>query len=702
MNKDALPDSGPSGTAAKRALLIGIDAYQAVNPLQGCVNDILSVHDFLLDKAQIPPNAIQLLLAPDASVTLPGTLGPVLLPTKAQMQQSLAQLAAQTGANDEVVIYYAGHGTRIPNPQDANQHIGAIVPVDARLDGTNFVLNVELNQAIDAVVAKGAQVTLVLDSCHSGGAERDLATTADPPAVREIQLDATQINWPAFQAEHPQPPPATAAPAAGALAGAPTGSKEVETDGSGWLPDLQQGQELIVLSGCRDTELSHEYTPPGTAERHGALTYFLIDTLRNTPAEQVAQTRWQDIYPRIRQNVLMAFSSQTPTLEGRGERPVFGGAWQPYAPGFTVITSPGSPALTLNGGDLHGLSPGAEIAIYPPATADFAQAAAAGVPAVKAVIDSATAVTSQAHVTDPPGAPVANGARALLTKPGTNVPPLPVLLTNVPEALAAGIRAAAGADAFLQLNPAGPAPAVEVRPWPVNGQDGWALVKYSGTTAPVSADDVIATAGGGDPASVGQQIGLGLVHWARYRAILNRHNDDPALQGALRLEVRAAPDSATLRSTWTSPTAPVRAPNAAGRVVVGESEVLLLKVSVNTDPLKPAGLSLVLLLCSDDGNIDQFWPPANADNVVPQGEDRPVGLNGPNPFRLSVRADQTASLYTFKLLGASQPIPTDSLLLPETVQAVVDGGSRGVALAAAAADVLWTTLEVPVLVVKNP
>ena len=44
-----------------------------------------------------------------------------------------------------------------------------------------------------------------------------------------------------------------------------------------------------------------------------------------------------DILISKRANVNSQFPDQTPTLEGRAERPVFGGQWTPYAPGFTVI-----------------------------------------------------------------------------------------------------------------------------------------------------------------------------------------------------------------------------------------------------------------------------------------------------------------------------------------------------------------------------
>lgn len=691
--QSANPDhEGGNSAGSMRALLIGVDAYNFVNPLSGCVNDILAVRKFLVDNARIPPEQITMLLAPGRDAQLGPDLGTFESPTKNNILAAFKTLAEQTASGDQVVVYYAGHGVQIANPQNSREHIGAIVAVDAQVNGTNFVINRELNEGIQRVVGAGAQVTVILDSCHSGGATRDISTDPAAPAVREIILDPQKLDWAAFQAEHGLDGN-----------GAGDGATRDIAGGSGWVPSLAQGQELIVLSGCRDVQTSHEYTPPGTGERHGALTYFLLDALKNSDPARVAQVRWQDIYPGIRTNVQTAFPDQTPTLEGLGERPLFGGTWQPYAPGFTVSVNPGGNTLTLDGGSIHGLGPGAQLAVYPPDTADFSQAAQVAV----AEVDSATPVTSQAHIVGTPTAAVANGARAVLTRPSTATPRLAVKLTDVPDAVVAGIRGLQGIDNFVDLAPANQAPSVEVRPRTgIDGKDGWVLVKYTSNETALGPNDVIAYAPRNmegvriDPAKLGEAIGEGLVHWARYWSVLTRHNDEPRLQGAITLSVLAGNDDAALRQAGAQPGGPVRSPDAAGQVVVGQDEVLLLKV--NVAPTSPVALNVVIMLCSDDGNIDLLWPPENAENVLPAGEERQVGVNGPNPFQLTIRDDQTASRYVLKLFASDQghPFATNSLKLEGTVQDEIDGGLRGGATPSLPG-VLWTTVDVPVLVTRQ-
>src|SRR5262249_8408954 len=144
--------------------------------------------------------------------------------------------------------------------------------------------------------------------------------------------------------------------------------------------------------------------------------------------------------------------------------------------------------------------------------------------------------------------------------------------------------------------------------------------------------------------------------------------------------------------------APV-APNAAGQYLVTDQQPLLLKVRIA--PASPQRLYVGILLCSNNGvgDILLLWPPPNAHNVLPPGDEKIVGWNGPNPFRLDVRPGQTRSLYTFKAFASDEQHPIDltSLTLDKTVQDVVNAWfARAIgAYSTPRADVLWTTFELP-------
>ena len=690
--------AAPGGT--RRAVLIGIDAYQFVNPLGGCVNDALAIHDLLVSRGNFAPENVRVLLASRTPAQVPDALATAEAPTNQKMHEYLDALARASRADDEVVIYYAGHGVRIANPQNSQEQIGAIVPVDARANGTNFIINRDLNEYIQRAVGTGATVTVILDCCHSGGATRSLETeqAGETQSVRELEVNLTAEQWAQFQA---------AQGLGRADLAADTGSRDL--NGSGWVPSIAEAVDLIVLSGCRDLEKSKEYPLDGSGPRHGAMTYFLLDAVQAVKAEQARSLRWEDIYPKVRNGVLAVYSDQMPTLEGRRERPFLGGNWQPYEPGFTVSVTPQTGALTLNGGEIHGLGEGAEVALYAPGTADFAAAEQAGGRLATAQVTSATPISSQARVVG--AATIPDQARARLIKPSARTRPLGVLLTGVPEAVVAAARAVAGAATFLTLTPGPNGPDVEVRPWTGPGRPGWVIVPYSPADPaqkPPTPDEVIAYLPtlevAGDAATLGGALGDGLVHWAKYRGVLTRRNEDLTLQGAVAVTLLTGTNAQAMRANPNNTTVaqPAR-PDAAGQYQVTADTLLLLKVRVA--PTSPMRLFMGILLCSDDGNIDLLWPPASADNVLAPGEEKIVGLNGPNPFGLTVRDDQQASRYTFKVFASDEqhPIELTSLTLPSTVQEVINAWfERGRAVInTPPADVLWTTLEVPVRVRKQ-
>ena len=58
----------------------------------------------------------------------------------------------------------------------------------------------------------------------------------------------------------------------------------------GWLPNQR---DYVFLAACRPSEFAYEYLVQGK-ERNGALTYWMIDTLRNSTSELTYQSRKRD------------------------------------------------------------------------------------------------------------------------------------------------------------------------------------------------------------------------------------------------------------------------------------------------------------------------------------------------------------------------------------------------------------------------
>ena len=158
-------------TPRKLALIVGINQYKS-QPLEGCLNDVDLQRNLLIHRFGFNPKDI--LVLPDAQATREGIL--------TAFEEHLIK---QAKPGDVVVYHYSGHGSRISDPNpivvEPNEEglNGTFVPVDANLPagypevgGTvQDIMGHTLFLLMSAL--KTENVTVVLDSCFSGGATRE-------------------------------------------------------------------------------------------------------------------------------------------------------------------------------------------------------------------------------------------------------------------------------------------------------------------------------------------------------------------------------------------------------------------------------------------------------------------------------------------------------------------------------------------------
>ncbi|XP_028772742.1 metacaspase-9-like [Neltuma alba] len=148
------------GIRRKRlAVLVGCNYPNTTNELRGCINDVLAMRDTLIKRFGFDPSNIELLTddvdAPSGST----------MPTGANIKQALSRMVDQAQPGDVLYFHYSGHGTRIPSMKPAFpfRHEEAIIPCDF-----NLITDLDLRQFVNRV-PKGASLTILSDSCHSGG-----------------------------------------------------------------------------------------------------------------------------------------------------------------------------------------------------------------------------------------------------------------------------------------------------------------------------------------------------------------------------------------------------------------------------------------------------------------------------------------------------------------------------------------------------
>lgn len=230
--------AAPGGAGEIRALLVGVSAYDdgvGIASLRGPANDVRLWQSTLAERG-----------VSDIRIVADGVAGGTV-PSRAAILSAFSDLAVASEAGDLVIITMSGHGTRQPDASgDETDGLDEVfLPADTgRAEAgmraiPNAILDDEIGAAVDAIRATGADVWLVMDSCHSGSALRAVA--------------------PATAARYVDP----------AVLGIPDTAGDVEDGGGGEVPmagDLP-GQ-VMAFYAARASEVAREVNmvPDGTSD----------------------------------------------------------------------------------------------------------------------------------------------------------------------------------------------------------------------------------------------------------------------------------------------------------------------------------------------------------------------------------------------------------------------------------------------------
>jgi hypothetical protein len=180
------------------ALFIGVDAYQKVTPLNGCVNDALMMFEYLNETVDrkaynfqptfllsIHENKSDEYIKRFEGYGINYTINAAEnLPTRNNMLGTLKNFQTKVVAGDVFFLFYAGHGsTEAAHPyfEEETGILQTLVPRDARVvvEGkkTKDVLDKEVRMLLRKIWENGTEsnpveMIFIQDSCHSAGATR--------------------------------------------------------------------------------------------------------------------------------------------------------------------------------------------------------------------------------------------------------------------------------------------------------------------------------------------------------------------------------------------------------------------------------------------------------------------------------------------------------------------------------------------------
>jgi metacaspase-1 len=268
---------------AKKAVCIGINDYPGTyNDLSGCVND---ADDWAtLFKADYGFDSVTQLKDSQA--------------TMSAMKAALEGLVTGAGADDVIVFTYSGHGTWVPDgaedPDEMDNRDEALCAYDG------LVLDDEI-RGIIAKLTPGARLTVISDSCFSGGVTRAALRRGNEAVARGL-----------MPSEAPKPrymPPEDDTLALQSL--------RLPVRRRIFYPE--SGMSEILITGCNALEYSYDAHING--RWNGAMSAHALQIIRTDTGMS-----YLDFHKQLRRFLPSSQYNQRPQLEGPStmkSRPLF-------------------------------------------------------------------------------------------------------------------------------------------------------------------------------------------------------------------------------------------------------------------------------------------------------------------------------------------------------------------------------------------
>lgn len=323
-----------SGLSAqtRHALIIGIDQYEpaggksAVQPgsgrsgfanLDGCKNDAEAMKTLLISRFGFTPGSIREVYNQEA--------------TRKRIMDEMRSIAEKAGKDDVVFIFYAGHGSQQPNSlSPENDKLDeTIVPADAWQSEISDIRDKEQRVMYNAILGKGAKLTVILDCCHSGSMSRGGEPVYSRPKFRKIEKSNLDAKDP----------------------------------GTAHLPETVGGDRFLLISAAQDYELAAEAVDDDGVP-HGAFSLAIMKAMGQSSASVSVGNLFSAIRNILKSNGV-AQEPQIVCTDKRLDENLMGLAPATMA-NKTVVSlrkKPGSEVLEISAGSGLGLRKGNEFCV---------------------------------------------------------------------------------------------------------------------------------------------------------------------------------------------------------------------------------------------------------------------------------------------------------------------------------------------------
>lgn len=318
-----VPES--AGAAPQKwALLVGIGDYRYADKLAAPANDVSLMKNLLTTRFAFPESNVATLIDEQA--------------TKQGIADAFRSHLSQADEDDIVVFYFSGHGSNVPDKDRRGEADGldeTLVTYDSgrtRRNPNRDLTDDELATLLGELASR--HVAIILDSCHSGTATRQLA--------RRRWIAGDDRGAKAIPGLEPTPDGG----------GRPSPAERNQAPG---MFVVQDGTVLIAAASSDQAAYERRYDGVDV----GSMTYHLARILKDAPPG----TSYREVLYALRDSVRTDFPSQRP--EGSGtllDNAVFGSSVT--AASWIPVLEDAAPAIArVKQGKVMGMTRGTRLEV---------------------------------------------------------------------------------------------------------------------------------------------------------------------------------------------------------------------------------------------------------------------------------------------------------------------------------------------------
>jgi len=300
-------------------VLVGIRKFQNFGELRGCDRDVDLVEDLLVSRFGFSHCQVNVLKNEEA--------------TCKNILDQFDKVLELAGQNKDLqcILYFSTHGRQRKDVggDESDGHDESIITYDSEKNGIGDITDDQIWDFTDQLGRLTPNVTLILDTCHSGDAAKGLGVSKAPGESSMVDSSSAQGEV----IRYGRPPPRAS-------------------------DDAKDSRKYTLISACLANETARVDVFDG--EWASVLTHYLCRQLRTNSVEYFNVRQLLD---EIKHRVSLHNQFQSPQVEGANQEKLIFGSTS-IESNLYLTASVKEQEIQINGGRNYGITEGSEFEFY--------------------------------------------------------------------------------------------------------------------------------------------------------------------------------------------------------------------------------------------------------------------------------------------------------------------------------------------------